>query len=47
MAGPLPARLALLLIALGLSTIAGSLISNFPPQYRLADAMFFAVDDGL
>ena len=26
MAGPLPARLALLLIALGLSTIAGSLI---------------------
>jgi len=46
-AGPLPARLALLLIALGLSTIAGSLIFKLSAAVQAGRRDVFAVDDGL
>ena len=45
--GPLPARLALLLIALGLSTIAGSLIFKLSAAVQAGRRDVFAVDDGL
>jgi len=46
-AGPLPARLALLLIALGLSTIAVSLIFKLSAAVQAGRRDVFAVDDGL
>jgi hypothetical protein len=46
-AGPLPARLALLLIALGLSTVAGSLIFKLCAAVQAGRRDVFPVDDGL